>query len=244
MCYSLSKGTMAELDNAVQQVVRYYMNLRPHQPKQLEALYGFVSGRDTFVALPTGYGKSVIFAVLPLLFDKLLGMCFFSIFVADSDMSSFILGSSNSIVLVVTPLISLMIDQREKFTQKGLTVEFVGKVQKDEEAVLSVLNGRVQLVYISPESLLGNARFRAMMLSDLYQKRLRALVVDEAHCVKLWLVKHDICITVIVCFPCRGDDFRVLFAEIGDIRGLIPKTVKILALTATATRETLECVKS
>ena len=110
--------------------------------------------------------------------------------------------------------------------------------------MLSGPNGRVQLVYISPECLLGNARFHAMMLSDLYQKRLGALVVDEAHCVKLWLVKHDICITVIVCFPCRGDDFRVLFAEIGDIRGLIPKTVKILALTATATRETLECVKS
>jgi len=52
--------------------------------------------------------------------------------------------------------------------------------------VLSVLNGRVQLVYISPENLLGNARFRAMMLSDCYQRRLRALVVDEAHCVKLW----------------------------------------------------------
>jgi len=32
------------------------------------------SGRDTIVALPSGYRKSVIFAVLPLLFDKLLGM--------------------------------------------------------------------------------------------------------------------------------------------------------------------------
>ena len=105
-------------------------------------------------------------------------MCF-SIFVAG--ISSLILGSSNSIVVVVTPLISLMIDQREKFSQKGFTVEFVGKAQKDEEAVLSVLNGRVQLVYISPENLLGNARFRAMMLSDCYQKRLRTLVVDEAH---------------------------------------------------------------
>ena len=77
MCYSLSNGTMAELDNTVQQVVRYYMNLRPHQPKQLEALYGFVSGRDTFVTLLTGYGESVIFAVLPLLFDQLSWVCVF-----------------------------------------------------------------------------------------------------------------------------------------------------------------------
>jgi len=36
--------------------------------------------------------------------------------------------------------------------------------------MLSVLNGRVQLVYIGLESLLGNARFHAMMLSDCYQK--------------------------------------------------------------------------
>jgi len=42
-------------------------------PKQLEAVESFVSGKDTFVSLPTGYGKSVIFAILPLLFDLLCG---------------------------------------------------------------------------------------------------------------------------------------------------------------------------
>ena len=41
-----------------------------------------------------------------------------------------------------------------------------------------------------------------------------------------------------------GDDFQVMFAEIGDIRSLLPKCVKILALTATLTRETLKCVTS
>jgi len=40
----------------------------------------------------------------------------------------------------------------------------------------------------------------------------------------------------------RGKDFRTTFAEIGSIRSLIPNSVKILALTATATRETLDCV--
>jgi len=42
------------------------MDLKPMKP---EAVQSFVTGKDTFVALPTGYGKSVIFAVLPLLFD-------------------------------------------------------------------------------------------------------------------------------------------------------------------------------
>lgn len=41
--------------------------------KQLEALTAFLSGRDTFVSLPTGYGKSIIYAVLPLAFDSMKG---------------------------------------------------------------------------------------------------------------------------------------------------------------------------
>jgi len=49
------------------------MGLMPLKDKQLEAVKSFVSGKDTFVALPTGYGKSVIFAVLPLVFNYMLG---------------------------------------------------------------------------------------------------------------------------------------------------------------------------
>ena len=41
--------------------------------KQREAILSVVSGKDTFVSLPTGYGKSIIYAVLPLIFDKLRG---------------------------------------------------------------------------------------------------------------------------------------------------------------------------
>ena len=53
--------------------------------------------------------KFIIFAILSFLFDLLLGK--------------------------VTPLISLMIDQREKFLQKGLRVEFVGKAHENDDAV-------------------------------------------------------------------------------------------------------------
>ena len=40
--------------------------------KQTEAIYGILSRKDTFVALPTGYGKSIIYGILPLAFDQLL----------------------------------------------------------------------------------------------------------------------------------------------------------------------------
>lgn len=41
--------------------------------KQREAIETFVAGRDLIVTLPTGYGKSIIYAILPTLFDKIRG---------------------------------------------------------------------------------------------------------------------------------------------------------------------------
>jgi len=43
------------------------------KPKQREAIESFLSGKDTMVVLPTGYGKSIIYAALPWIFDKLRG---------------------------------------------------------------------------------------------------------------------------------------------------------------------------
>ena len=64
-----------------------------------------------------------------------------------------------------------------------------------------------------------------MFMSATYKKNLVALAVDEAHCVKTW-----------------GDDFRKTFSLIGELRSLIPHGVSIIALTATATSETLRVV--
>jgi bloom syndrome protein len=41
--------------------------------KQYEAIFNFVLGRDVFVSLPTGYGKSMIYALLPSVFDLYKG---------------------------------------------------------------------------------------------------------------------------------------------------------------------------
>ena len=39
-----------------------------------------------------------------------------------------------------------------------------------------------------------------------------------------------------IAYVCRGDDFRVEFFHLGEVRSLIPRKVNIMALTATATR--------
>ena len=79
-----------------------------------------------------------------------------------------------------------MMDQKAKFSPRGLITEFVGEAQDDTVAVKHVLEGIVQLVFISPENILNNTTFRKMLLTSVYQERLVALVVDEAHCVKTW----------------------------------------------------------
>jgi len=65
-------GKRMNFQTALEAVIRI-MDLKPMKSKQLEAVESFVAGKDTFVALPTGYGKSVIFAVFPLLFDYMRG---------------------------------------------------------------------------------------------------------------------------------------------------------------------------
>lgn len=59
--------------------------------KQEDILVQFMHGQDVFGVLPTGYGKSLCFACLPWMFDKLK--------------------EPSSIVIVVSPLTAIMIDQ-------------------------------------------------------------------------------------------------------------------------------------
>ena len=192
--------------------------------EQLEAIVTFVQGNDCFIALPTGYGKSAIYGVLPYVFDIMKGM--FTL-LQDNYISVLVifLGTTGSIVVCVSPLTSLMLDQQSNFVPHGLQAEFVGEMQVDSSCKEKVIKGQVQLVFITPENLIENRQYRKMLLSDIYQEKLVAIVVDEAHCVKTW-----------------GDQFRLAFSRIGDILSLIPSHVNIMALTVTATRDTLHSV--
>ena len=45
------------------------MGIKELKDKQRQAIMTFVQGQDTFVLLPTGYGKSMIYALLPVVFE-------------------------------------------------------------------------------------------------------------------------------------------------------------------------------
>ena len=67
-----------------------YLQLKP---EQLKVIMEFVNGRDVFAVLPTGYGKTLCYACLPLIFDELASR------------------TTPSIILVITPLNAIMKDQ-------------------------------------------------------------------------------------------------------------------------------------
>ena len=69
------------------------------KPEQLSAIDAILRGRDTFVSVPTGFGKSLVYQVLPFWADWLTGRV------------TRISTSSKPVVMVVSPLLSLMHDQ-------------------------------------------------------------------------------------------------------------------------------------
>ena len=107
--------------------------------EQRLAIEAFVGGHDVFAALPTGFSKNLCFAILPVLFDILRNNM-----------------ESTSIVLCISPLLSLMTDQKAKFSPRGLITEFVGGDQDDPTAHQAVVDGKCQIVYMTPESLFAN----------------------------------------------------------------------------------------
>ena len=127
--------------------------------KQREA---FVLGSDVLIILPTGYGKSLCFALLPLVFDCLQGK------------------DNVSIVVCISPLTALMMEQKARFSHRGLSVEFVGELQTDPRSMRNVEEGKVQLLYVSPECILRNPHW---LVSTVYQCKLAAIV---AHCIPQW----------------------------------------------------------
>ena len=68
----MAKWSTGSVDAAIEEAVQK-LGLDSLKEKQMEAARSFASNQDTFVCLPIGYGKSIIYAMLPYVFDKLRG---------------------------------------------------------------------------------------------------------------------------------------------------------------------------
>ncbi len=71
-------------------------------------------------------------------------------------------------------------------TRIGLRACYITGEHDDEEVKKGIAKGLYQLVYFTPEMLLGNKKWRQMLFDKVYGSRLRAFIVDEAHTVIKW----------------------------------------------------------
>jgi superfamily II DNA helicase RecQ len=84
--------------------------------RQVISIKELLHGKDVFVNLPTGSGKSLIFQSFPLVVDYLCGNS----------------PEEHSIVVVLSPLVLFMKDQVNYLQSKGMNAAFLGEEQLDE----------------------------------------------------------------------------------------------------------------
>ena len=144
--------------------------LRELYNEQMQALYYLVSGNDVFANLPTGFGKSLIYQLAPFVVEE---------------MSRREGKPRTAIVLVISPLVSLIKDQFNSLRKKGIKASFIGGGQ-EEANLQKIIKGDMNIVYSSPEAMLTNDEWREMVCSPIYQQSVVAVAVDEAHCITHW----------------------------------------------------------
>jgi ATP-dependent DNA helicase RecQ len=137
-------------------------------PEQLQALDKFFSGQHVYVNLPTSFGKSMIYQAAPIFHDILS-----------------IQPIGTSIIVIISPLKSLMAEQVSFLTRLGIRAACISD-ECEENLVQEVIHGKYSHVFASPECLLATEKWRAIFASKMFCSKLIGVAVDEAHCIQQW----------------------------------------------------------
>jgi len=89
--------------------------LKTEQRDCIKYLY---EGKDVFLWLPTGFGKSLCYEVLPFVLDDMLGR-------------------HGSVVIVISPLVSLMVDQVQSLRQRSVNAAIMSSGNVDRELMVT-----------------------------------------------------------------------------------------------------------
>ena len=160
------------LDFAIKKSAYNNVNVKPKQAICLEAIF---RSRDTIAVLPTGYGKSLIYQLLPHLLAKRNAS-------RDTQSVDSCMATALPIVLVVSPLNSLIEDQARKINVNSeLKVLRVG-----ENIPIDVTKADCDILFLHPEACISSKHGLELLQSESYSKRVGAIVIDEAHCILEW----------------------------------------------------------
>ena len=177
-----------------QTLLRTYYGYNSFRSHQWDIINHTLDGGDSIVLMPTGGGKSLCFQ-LPGLMSK------------------------EGFAIVISPLLALMNDQIDALQQNGIPALALNSEKSEDEnrqCVNLLMEGKVKLLYISPEKLLSEID----RWSDRITDRICLFAIDEAHCISQW-----------------GHDFRPEYTQLGTLKQRFPH-IPVMALTATADRIT------
>ena len=169
-----------------------YDSFRDGQEQIVDSI---LRGQDVLGIMPTGAGKSICYQLPALMMS--------------------------GITIVVSPLISLMIDQVKALNEAGVHAAYINSALTETQVTKALYNammGRYKIVYVAPERLETNRFLEFAMNSDISM-----ITIDEAHCISQW-----------------GQDFRPSYLKIVNLIKRFPKRPVVSAFTATATMQVKE----
>ncbi|XVF57499.1 hypothetical protein PTKIN_Ptkin06aG0210200 [Pterospermum kingtungense] len=197
VCCSEELDIGSNWEPKVNSLLRKHFGYSSLKSFQKEALAAWLAHQDCLVLAATGSGKSLCFQIPALL--------------------------TGEVVVVVSPLISLMHDQCLKLSKHGVSACFLGSGQPDSTVEQKAMRGMYGIIYVCPETLLRLIK----PLQRLAESRGIALfAIDEVHCISKW-----------------GHDFRPDYRRLSVLREnfsarnlkFLKYDIPIMALTATAT---------
>ncbi|MCO5587461.1 hypothetical protein L7F22_041410 [Adiantum nelumboides] len=143
-----------------------HRQFRSHQRKACEST---MAGKDCFILMPTGGGKSLCYQLPAVL--------------------------SPGVTVVVSPLLSLIQDQVLALINRfDIPATFLSSQQSSSQSCAVIQELRksrpsCKLLYVTPEKIAGSASFQALLKNLQQRGQLARFVIDEAHCVSQW--GHD-----------------------------------------------------